>query len=87
MIKKEIIITNKTGLHARPATQFVQTAGKFKSSIKLIKDDKTLNAKSIVSVLSGGIGNGTKLTLVADGEDEEAALKTLADLIESNFGE
>lgn len=87
MIKKEIVITNKTGLHARPATKFVQAAGKFKSSIQLIKDGKTLNAKSIVSVLSGGIGKGSKLTIVSDGEDEEAALETLVELIASNFGE
>ncbi|HHZ16888.1 MAG TPA: HPr family phosphocarrier protein [Peptococcaceae bacterium] len=87
MIKREITITNKTGLHARPASMFVQTAGKFKSSVTIEKEDKTINAKSIISVLSGGIGQGTKITLVIDGEDEQEAEKALVELIESNFGE
>jgi phosphocarrier protein HPr len=87
MIKKEITIMNKTGLHARPASMFVQKASKFKSSIMIEKEDKTINAKSIISVLSGGMGQGTKITLVIDGEDEQEAEKALVELIESKFGE
>ncbi|MGI6606607.1 MAG: HPr family phosphocarrier protein [Peptococcia bacterium] len=87
MIKKEITVMNKTGLHARPASMFVQKASKFKSSIMIEKEDKTINAKSIISVLSGGIAQGTKITLVIDGEDEQEAEKALVELIESNFGE
>mgnify|MGYP000853788546 FL=1 len=87
MIKKEITIMNKTGLHARPASMFVQKASKFKSSIMIEKEDKKINAKSIISVLSGGMGQGTKITLVIDGEDEQEAEKVLVELIESNFGE
>jgi phosphocarrier protein HPr len=87
MIRKEITVTNKTGLHARPASMFVQKASKFKSSIMIEKEDKTINAKSIISVLSGGIAQGTKITLVIDGEDEQEAEKALVELIESNFGE
>jgi len=87
MIRKEITVTNKTGLHARPASMFVQKASKFKSSIMIEKENKTINAKSIISVLSGGIAQGTKITLVIDGEDEQEAEKALVELIESNFGE
>ncbi len=87
MIKKELTIMNKTGLHARPASMFVQKASKFKSSIMIEKEDKTINAKSIISVLSGGISQGTKITLVIDGEDEQEAEKALVELVESNFGE
>jgi phosphotransferase system HPr (HPr) family protein len=61
MIRKEITVTNKTGLHARPASMFVQKASKFKSSIMIEKEDKTINAKSIISVLSGGIANVAQL--------------------------
>ncbi|MDD2211925.1 MAG: HPr family phosphocarrier protein [Clostridia bacterium] len=87
MIKKEITVTNETGLHARPASMFVQKASKFKSSIVIEKGDKTINAKSIISVLSGGIGKGTQITLVIEGEDEQEAEKALVALIEGNFGE
>lgn len=87
MIKKELTIMNKTGLHARPASMFVQKASKFKSSIMIEKEDKKINAKSIISVLSGGISQGTKITLVIDGEDEQEAEKALVELVESNFGE
>lgn len=82
MFEKTVIIKNKTGLHARPASRFVQTANKFKSSIKLIKDEKSIDAKSIIEVLSMGINQGSKVTISADGEDEKKAVNTLVELVE-----
>jgi len=82
MFKKTVIIKNKTGLHARPASRFVQTASKFKCNIKLIKDEKSIDAKSIIEVLSMGINQGSKVTISADGEDEKEAVNTLAELVE-----
>ena len=73
------------GLHARPATFFIQRANSFKSSIWVEKDDRRVNAKSLLGVLSLGIVKGTDITIVADGADEEEALKTLISVIESNF--
>lgn len=87
MIEKRILIANKTGLHARPAAQFVQAASKFKSRIKISKAGREADAKSIISVLSLGAGKGTEITLKAEGEDEQAAIDALAVLIQSNFGE
>ncbi len=87
MLRRELVISNKTGLHARPAAMFVQKANKFTSSILIEKDGKEINAKSIVSVLAAGIGSGAKVTLVIDGEDEKAAEKDLVQLVEDNFGE
>jgi len=87
MISVEAIVSNKTGLHARPANLFVKEANKHKSSIKIIKDGNEYNAKSIFSVLAMAAGMGTKLEIVADGEDEEIAIKSLKDLIDSKFGE
>jgi phosphocarrier protein HPr len=87
MQSAEIILKNKTGLHARPASQFVQEASKFKSVISVIKDAKKYNAKSIMSILSMGAGKGTRLIIEAEGEDENKAVQTLKDLINSGFGE
>jgi phosphocarrier protein HPr len=87
MIKKELVVINETGLHARPAAQFVKAAGQFQASITIYVGDRKINAKSILSVLSGGITKGTKITLEIDGPDEQAAQQTLTSLIESGFGE
>lgn len=87
MIEKSILILSKTGLHARPATQFVQAASRFKSKIKVSKDGREVDAKSIISVLSLGAGKGTEITCKAEGEDEQAAIDALVALIQSNFGE
>ena len=87
MIEKSIVITNNTGLHARPAAEFVQVATKFKSKIKVSKAGHEVDARSIVSVLSLGVGKGTEITLKAEGEDEQAAINALVALIQSNFGE
>ena len=87
MISKEVVINNQVGLHARPATFFIQKANEFKSSIWVEKDDRRVNAKSLLGVLSLGIVKGTSVTLIADGADDEAAISTLAELIDSDFSE
>lgn len=87
MFSKEITILNATGLHARPASMFVQEAGKFKSEIHVVKEGKKINAKSIMGIMAGGIAKGTLVTIEAAGEDEEQAVDALVALIESKFGE
>jgi phosphocarrier protein HPr len=87
LISKEVIINNQVGLHARPATFFIQKANEFKSSIWIEKDDRRVNAKSLLGVLSLGIVKGTSVNIVADGVDEDEAIKTLAELIDSDFSE
>ncbi len=87
MITKEVVINNQVGLHARPATFFIQKANEFKSSIWVEKEERRVNAKSLLGVLSLGIVKGTAITLVADGVDEEAAVTTLTELINSDFSE
>ena len=81
MYSKEVIIQNKTGLHARPASIFVKEATRFKSDIKMIKNNKKYNAKSIMGILSMAGSKGQKIVIQAIGEDEEDAVKELADLI------
>lgn len=87
MRSKQVVIQNKTGIHARPASVFVQECAKFQSSIRLKTGDGEINGKSIISVLAGGLSQGTEVTLEISGEDEELALETLSALIESGFGE
>ena len=83
MVEKDFVIKNETGLHARPASQFVQKAAKFKSLIKLKKDGKEANAKSIISVLSLGASKGSNITICADGDDEEEAVNSLIELLDN----
>jgi phosphocarrier protein HPr len=80
-------IRNKVGLHARPAALFVQTASKFRSSVTVRLGDLSANAKSILHVLTLGAGQGSVITVSAEGEDAEQALKALQDLNSTNFGE
>lgn len=87
MVTKEVVINNQVGLHARPATFFIQKANEFKSSIWIEKDDRRVNAKSLLGVLSLGIVKGTAVNLIADGPDEADAIGTLAELIASDFTE
>jgi len=87
MLKKEVRVLNKTGLHARPASEFVKKAATFKSSIFIEHNEKSINAKSIVGLLSAGIGFENNITVAADGEDEVAAVEALTALIEARFGE
>ena len=87
MITKEVKISNAIGLHARPATFFIQKANMYNSSIWVEKDDRKVNAKSLLGVLSLGIAQGMTITLIADGQDEEAALNGLVSLVDSGFNE
>ncbi len=87
MISREVKITNSVGLHARPATFFIQKANSFKSSIWVEKDERRVNAKSLLGVLSLGISNGMSINLIADGQDETEALDGLAELIDTGFAE
>ncbi len=87
VISKEVTINNQVGLHARPATFFIQKANEFKSSIWIEKDDRRVNAKSLLGVLSLGIVKGTAVNIVADGVDENEAIATLSALIDSDFSE
>ena len=87
MVSKNVVVNNQVGLHARPATFFIQKANEFKSSIWVEKEERRVNAKSLLGVLSLGIVKGTAITLIAEGVDEVAAVDTLAELVESNFAE
>ena len=87
MVSKEVVVNNQVGRHARPATFFIQKANEFKSSIWVEREERRVNAKSLLGVLSLGIVKGTAVTLIAEGVDESAAVATLAELVESNFAE
>jgi phosphocarrier protein HPr len=87
LVEREIQVTNKWGLHARPAAMLVQTASRFKSEIRLKKEDVEANAKSILSVMMLAAEVGSRVTIKADGEDEEQAVETLAQLFAKKFGE
>ena len=87
MFSKEVVVQNQVGLHARPATFFIQKANEFKSSVWVEKDERKVNAKSLLGVLSLGITKGTSIALIADGADEQEAVTTLVNLIASNFTE
>ncbi len=87
MYVKEVSVKNQVGLHARPATFFIQKANEFKSSIWVEKEERRVNAKSLLGVLSLGIVGGTPIRIIADGSDEQEAVESLISLIESGFTE
>ena len=87
MYVKEAVVNHQVGLHARPATFFIQKANEFKSSIWVEREDRRVNAKSLLGVLSLGIVKGTTVSLIADGADEEAAVEALVELINTDFDE
>ena len=87
MYSQEAVVNNQVGLHARPATYFIQKANEFKSGIWVEKEERRVNAKSLLGVLSLGIVKGTNITLIADGSDEKEAVDALVSLIQNNFGE
>ena len=87
MCVKEVLVQNQVGLHARPATFFFQLANEFKSSIWVEKEERRVNAKSLLGVLSLGIVGGTDIRIIADGADEEQAVNSLVDLVKSGFAE
>lgn len=85
MVEKDFIIKIEDGVHARPAAMFVEKANSFSSQIKLIKDNIEVDAKSIMSIMMLGLTYGTKVTIRAEGEDEEEAIETLYRFVENNF--
>ncbi len=87
MISKEVTIKNSVGLHARPATYFIQKANTYKSSIWVGREDRKINAKSLLGVLSLGILKDMTITLTADGADEKDAIDGLCALVDSAFDE
>lgn len=85
MFVKDVTVENKVGLHARPATFFIQKANEFKSSIWVEKQERRVNAKSLLGVLSLGIMGGTDIRIIADGSDEKEAVEGLVALVKSGF--
>lgn len=85
MYAKEVQVRNQVGLHARPATFFIQKANEFKASIWVEKEDRRVNAKSLLGVLSLGIVGGAEIRIIADGVDEQVAVDGLVQLVESSF--
>ena len=86
MYTKTAVVNNQVGLHARPATFFIQKANEFRSSIWVEVEERRVNAKSLLGVLSLGIVKGTGITLIANGPDEDEAVEALAALLASDFG-
>lgn len=87
MYEKEVTVQNQVGLHARPATFFIQKANEFRSNIWVEKEERKVSAKSLLGVLSLGITRGTSIKIVAEGNDEVSAVDALATLVGSDFAE
>jgi len=87
MVEKTVKVSNPAGLHARPAALFVQTAGKFTSTIWITKGERKVNAKSIMGLMSLAVSQGAEISIGADGEDEHLAVKELTELITCGFNE
>ena len=87
MVYKDVVVQNQVGLHARPATFFIQKANEFKSSIWVEKEERRINAKSLLGVLSLGIMGGAEIRILADGSDADDAVASLSALVDSGFAE
>ena len=87
MFVKDVTVQNQVGLHARPATFFIQKANEYKSSIWIEKKERRVNAKSLLGILSLGIVGGTDIRIIADGSDEQAAVDALVELVDSGFSD
>ncbi|MGI6260688.1 MAG: HPr family phosphocarrier protein [Acutalibacteraceae bacterium] len=87
MYVKDVMVQNQVGLHARPATFFIQKANEFKSTVWVEKEERRVNSKSLLGVLSLGIVGGTTIRIIADGSDEEEAVESLVKLVQSGFTE
>ncbi|WP_291636551.1 HPr family phosphocarrier protein [Clostridium sp.] len=81
MIEKNMTILNKTGIHARPASNLVKLVNGFKSDVKIVRENKIANAKSIINIMSLGLTKGSEITIRIDGEDEKLAMKTIEEFI------
>ena len=87
MVSRELVIINRLGLHARAAAKLVATAGRFSCAVRIERDGKGADAKSIMAVMMLAAGKGTPVTVHAEGDDEGAALEAVAELINDRFGE
>ena len=87
MKERELTVENRAGIHARPATEIVKTASRFKSDIFFVKDSMRINGKSVMGIITLGATYKTRLLCQCDGEDEEEAMKTLTEAIEGGLGE
>jgi len=87
MVSAKVVVKNRAGLHARPASLIVQAASKFKSSLFLVREESKVNAKSIMNLLTMGAGYNAEILVEADGVDEQEALDTIVALFQSKFEE
>ena len=87
MLSKNVIVNNQVGLHARPATFFIQKANEYRARIWIERDERKVNAKSLLGVLSLGVVKGGEINIIAEGEDAAEAVAGLVALVEANFGE
>ena len=87
MFYKDVVVQNQVGLHSRPATYFVHEANKYKSTVQIEKDERRINAKSLLGVLSLGIMGGATIRIFADGDDEKEAVEALSALIDRGCAE
>ena len=87
MVKEKVTLNNETGIHARPASELAKIAMKYNCEINLIVNDKKINAKSTLSIMSAGIKENTEIEITCDGENENQALKEITEAFENNFGE
>ena len=87
MLEARMLLTNEVGLHARPAAMLVKCAAKFKSQVMVMGRDKSVNAKSIIAVLSLGVGRGDEIIITAEGPDEAACITEIKGLVENGFYE
>ncbi len=87
MITKKLTVLNKLGIHARPAAQFVRAASRFQSDVTVVKDDESVDGKSIMGLMMLAVGCGAVITVTAEGADEEACMAALEELIAGKFGE
>jgi len=87
MVRREVTIANRLGLHARAAARFVQLAARFTAQVRVARDGKVMDGKSIMGILLLAAARGTTITISADGADEQAAVNALADLVATGFGE
>lgn len=87
MISETVVIQNKVGLHSRPATSFIQKANEYKCSVWIEKNERRVNAKSLLGVLSLGVLQGTEISIIADGPDERDAIDAMVSLVHSDFSD
>ena len=87
MISETVVIQNRVGLHSRPATSFIQKANEYKCSVWIERDDRRVNAKSLLGVLSLGVLQGTEVNIIADGQDERDAIDAMVSLVNSDFAD